>query len=346
MSLKTALLVKMSSLGDVVHALPALSDAARHGWQFDWVVEEAFADIPKRHAAVRDVLPVAWRRWRRSLWSSRKELRAFKQRLQQSRYDIVLDSQGLIKSAVVVRLSRAAVSAGFDSESARERLAAAAYARKFSVQRAQHAIDRQRQLFAAALGYELDDSFCSGLARQSAAESRWCVFLHGTTWPSKHYPEAAWQALIERSLVDGYRPVLTWGSDEERQRAERLAAATGAEIWPRLPLHTLIDRLAQTSLVIGVDSGLTHLAAALAVPTVGLYGSTDAVLTGCRGTSAVALGAQFPCAPCMSRSCTYTGPVIDNGYGLIRPACYATLNVEVVWQQAMEQVRAHRLLHI
>ncbi len=345
--MKTALLVKMSSLGDVVHALPAVSDAALHGWQFDWVVEEAFADIPARHHAVRQVLPIAWRRWRRALWRYRGEMREFRRSLKAGSYDVVLDSQGLLKSAAVVRLAEGDATAGFDRDSAREPLASRSYEQAFNVPRRQHAIDRQRQLFAAALGYEPGGALRFGLEMPATdAPGKVCVFLHGTTWESKHYPEALWLDLAECAGRDGYQVAVTWGDDAERQRAELLAEQGGAQIWPRGTLGELTQRLIGADLVVGVDSGLTHLAAALGVPTVGLYGSTDAVLTGCRGTAAIALAADFACAPCLQKRCSFEGEVVGNRYGLIRPACYATLNADTVWHHAMERVRARRFLHL
>jgi heptosyltransferase I len=150
------LVVKMSSLGDVVHALPAVSDAATalasRDITFDWVVEEAFAAIPSRHPAVAEVLPIAWRRWRGDLRAHRPALQSFVRRLRGRRYDVVLDAQGLVKSAAVTALARGGVKAGLSRRSAREAAAAWAYGRRIVVPREQHAVDRLRQLFASALG--------------------------------------------------------------------------------------------------------------------------------------------------------------------------------------------------
>ena len=147
------LLVKMSSLGDVVHALPAVTDAAAHGIEFDWVVEEAFATIPAWHPAVRNVLPIAWRRWRSRLLTERGQLGAFIRDLRNRRYDLILDAQGLIKSAVVTKLARAPARAGFSFTSAREPAAAFACDRRVIVPQGGHAVDRLRTLFAATFGY-------------------------------------------------------------------------------------------------------------------------------------------------------------------------------------------------
>ena len=136
------LLVKTSSLGDVIHALPALTDAARAipGITFDWVVEEGFAEIPTWHPSVGNVIPVAIRRWRKNLWETIKsgEWRRFKQRLRAEKYDLVIDAQGLLKSALLTRYVKAPV-AGFDRDSAREPLASRFYQRRLAVARGQHA---------------------------------------------------------------------------------------------------------------------------------------------------------------------------------------------------------------
>ena len=206
-----ALLVKMSSLGDVVHALPAVTDAAAAGVRFDWVVEEGFADIAAMHPAVDRVIPIAWRRWRKSLLdaggASRAALGEFYAALRAGHYDVVLDSQGLIKSAVVAALARGPRS-GFSHTVAREPWAAFAYGARHLVPAGQHAIDRQRQLFAATFGYELPEVSLSGI-EQNGARKREVVLLHGTTWATKHYPETMWCALAQSVVASGYTPVVT-----------------------------------------------------------------------------------------------------------------------------------------
>jgi heptosyltransferase-1 len=336
------LLVKMSSLGDVVHALPAVSDAAAQGVRFDWVVEEAFAAIPARHPAVEHVIPIAWRRWRRNLQSHHRELRAFVARLRDSEYDLVLDAQGLIKSAAVTRLARGAQRSGLSRRSAREPLAALAYEHGVEVPWGEHAIDRLRVLFAGALNYPVparDGALDYGIASGKPRVRR-CVLLHGTTWISKLWPEAFWIELGRSAHAAGYEVAVPAGNDAETARARTIAHATGAVVWERVPLAVLLDRIGESALAVGVDSGLTHLAAALEVPTLGLYGSTDGALTGCRGVRAQFLQARFPCAPCVSRSCTYHGPAQFHGDDRVEPACFATLAPAGVWKAASAMVTA------
>ncbi len=193
------LLVKTSSLGDVIHTLPALTDAARAipGIQFDWVVEEGFAEIPAWHPAVARVIPVAIRRWRKNLWQTLRngEWRRFKQRLKEVDYDLVIDAQGLLKSAWLTRYVGKTPVAGLDRDSAREPLASRFYRRAYPVAWGQHAVERTRQLFAQALDYPLPESVGDyGLDREQLADADpgapYLVFLHGTTWDTKHWPEA------------------------------------------------------------------------------------------------------------------------------------------------------------
>jgi len=332
------LLIKMSSLGDVVHALPAVSDAAAHGVRFDWVVEEAFAAIPARHPAVARVIPIAWRRWRRQVWRSRAQLGAFAAGLREARYDLVLDAQGLIKSAAVTALARGAAKAGLARDSAREPLAALAYDRPVHVPRGAHAIERLRSLFAGALGYApppADSPLDYGIGRSGPVQRR-CVLLHGTTWPSKHWPEPFWLELARRARGAGYELALPAGNAAELARARAIADAVGAAVWDRLPLDEVMVRLAQSALAIGVDSGLAHLAAALEVPTLALYGSTDSRLTGCRGMRVRSLQAEFACAPCLARTCAYRGPPLSWQGQRVEPPCFASLPPERVWQAAAD----------
>ncbi len=358
-----ALLVKMSSLGDVVHALPAVTDAAREGVRFDWVVEEAFQAVPAAHPAVDRVFPIAWRRWRRSLWRSRHAMRSFLRDLAGEHYDLVIDSQGLLKSALVASRARALRRVGFSRHSAREPIAAAFYNCPIDVPPGRHAVERQRQLFATACGLGRKaaaiDFGLRGFADPSgqptakndpgpqpepSSEHR-CLMLHGTTWPTKLWPEAMWIALARLAKDCDLRPVLPWGSDAERARAERIANATGATLLPSMNLGELMEELRRASVAIGVDSGLAHLAGALDVPTVVLYGPTSSALTGCLGHNVRCLQANFACSPCLSKVCRYRGSPVSWRETVVTPPCSGTLDPQRVWA-AVETMRADRILHI
>jgi heptosyltransferase I len=312
------------------------------------VVEEAFAAIPGRHPAVAEVLPIAWRRWRRDLWASRSALGAFRRRLRERRYDMVLDAQGLLKSATVAAMARGTIKAGLARQSAREPAAALFYNRRLQVPRGLHAVTRVRRLFAAALNYPLrDDAPDYGIAAGAGqSQPPRCLLLHGTTWDSKHWPERFWCDLAERAAAAGMEVLVPWGNAQEEQRAARIAARSPARMLDRLPLDGLMDLIAAARLVIGVDSGLAHLGAALEVPTVVVYGSTSSTLTGCRGASVRNLQADFPCSPCLSRTCRYRGPEQTWQGSTVVPACYATVPPDRVWQVATELLHADRVLHI
>jgi heptosyltransferase-1 len=281
------LFVKTSSLGDVVHNGPAVSDAARAlpGAAIDWVVEAPFAPVAAMHAAVRRVIPVAVRRWRTALWrpAAWAEMRAFRAAIGAERYDAVIDTQSLLKSALIASLAHGRRH-GLDRASAREPLAARFYDATYAVPRELHAVERNRRLAAAALGYPLPSVLDYGFHSKNHSSSegaRKSVFLTMTSRADKLWPESSW---IELGRSIGAPLVLPWGSDAERARAERIASAVpGAEVPPRKSLDELAVLFAQAKGVVGVDTGLTHLAAALGAPTVGLYCGSDPALTGIYG---------------------------------------------------------------
>ena len=273
------LLVKTSSLGDVLHALVPLTDAARvlPGLRCDWLVEEAYADVPAWHPAVQRVIPSAVRRWRRSPGRTitSGEWARFRADLRRESYDLVLDAQGLLKSAFLATRARGPV-AGRSFGSAREGLASLFYDYRIPVSLALTEVEQLRELFALALGYERPAepaAFGIDPARfgpPTAAPS--AVFLHGAAWPSKLWPEDRWQALGRELQSRGVKVLLPHGSDAERATAERIAAACGGEVLPRLPVGELARRIAGARFVVGLDTGLTHLAVALGVRTLTLYG--------------------------------------------------------------------------
>ncbi|MDW8468597.1 MAG: lipopolysaccharide heptosyltransferase I [Burkholderiales bacterium] len=285
------LFVKTSSLGDVVHNCPAASDVARRlpDATIDWVVEEAFAEVVRLHPAVARAIPVAIRRWRRTpfLPATWSEIAAFARALRAAPYDCVIDAQGLLKSAFVARLARGPRH-GFDRASAREPLAARFYDAVHAVSPALHAVERNRRLAACALGYAADGACDYGLVASGeppfAPARPYAVLLTMTSRADKLWPEERWRALGQALAARGIVPVLPWGSERERARAERIATALpGAIVPPRLALSALARLIARARCAIGVDTGLTHLAAALGVPTLGLYCGSDPARTGLYG---------------------------------------------------------------
>lgn len=293
------LVVRTSSLGDLVHTLPAVTDAARSvpSLRVDWLAERPFAEIPTWHPAVRRVIPSDLRRWRKAPLATVRsgDWAAFRDTLRRERYDLVLDAQGLLKSAwLAAQADGPRAGPGFGS--AREPLAALFYGQRHAVPRhgQEHAITRCRRLFAAALGYGLPDDLArapdSGLDRDSFAPPAdaparpWLVLLHGTTWPTKRWPLAHWQQLAVAAAGRGLDLVLPWGSAAERADAEAIAVATpAARVLPKLGLTAVAGWLARARVVVGVDTGLMHVAAALGTPGISLYGPTLPQITGAFG---------------------------------------------------------------
>lgn len=287
------LLVKTSSLGDVIHNLPVVTDL-RRGFpeaKIDWCVEESFADIPRLHPDVAGIIPVAIRRWRRNLTqlAAWQEISAFRKRLQQTPYDAILDTQGLLKSALIARQAKGQ-RYGYAAEVAREPLAARFYDETFVIPPNAHAVERNRWLAAAAFNTPLDLPLDYGITAPAVdlpwlPGNRHAVLLTATSRDDKLWDEANWIAIAQALINRGLTPVLPSGNALERQRAERIAAAApGASVAPPLSLRELAGLIGKAALAIGVDTGLAHLATALCVPTIALYLSTDPALTGVYGT--------------------------------------------------------------
>ncbi len=290
------LIVKLSSLGDVVHTMPAVQDIVRAlpQAQIDWVVEPGFASLVQRCQGVRRVIPCALRAWRASWWraDTRASWRAFRADLSRVQYDAVIDCQGLTKSAIVARCAQLSASgkryalgnrtAGSGYEAPTRWLADVAITLPTQV----HAVQRSRLLCAQALGYALTNNVWHfGLPAQSniaGAATKTVAFIHGTSRPDKCWNESHWVQLGHLLLAQGFAVALLHGSDEEELRSKRIAQALGAQaqVWPRMPLDALTDKLAQCAGAIGVDSGLSHIAVALDIPHVQLYNFDTAWRTG------------------------------------------------------------------
>ncbi|MEO3991434.1 lipopolysaccharide heptosyltransferase RfaC [Pseudocitrobacter cyperus] len=293
------LIVKTSSMGDVLHTLPALTDAmqAFPDIRFDWVVEEGFAQIPSWHEAVERVIPVAIRRWRKSWFSApiKAERKAFREALQAVHYDAIIDAQGLVKSAALVTRLAHGIKHGMDWQSAREPLASLFYNRRHHIAKQQHAVERTRELFAQSLGYakpqtQGDYAIARHFLTQASADTEpYTVFLHATTRDDKHWPEAHWRELIGLLQGSGLKVKLPWGAPHEEARAKRLAEGFDfVEVLPRLSLEDIAHVLAGAKFVISVDTGLSHLTAALDRPNITLYGPTDPGLIGGYGKNQIA----------------------------------------------------------
>ncbi|EFE97156.1 lipopolysaccharide heptosyltransferase RfaC [Serratia odorifera] len=285
------LIVKTSSMGDVLHTLPALTDAmnAIPGIRFDWVVEESFSQIPSWHPAVDRVIPVAIRRWRKNWFGSetRQQRCDFKRQLQARNYDVVIDAQGLMKSAALITRIAKGSKHGQDCKSAREPFASWFYNHRHDIDKQQHAVERTRELFAKSLGYPKPTTHgdyaiaARFLGDPPADAGQYLVFLHATTRDEKHWPEANWRELIALIEPTGLGIKLPWGAEHEHQRAQRLADGfPHVEVLPKLSLQQIAEVLAGAQGVVSVDTGLSHLTAALDRPNITLFGPTDPGLIG------------------------------------------------------------------
>ena len=283
------LLVKTTSLGDVIHCLPAASDVAAHypGVEIDWVVEDTYADLVRLHPAVTRVLPVAVRRWRKHVFAreTREELAAFRRSMRPHTYDRVIDAQGLLKSAALATMA-VGERHGFNARSAREGLAALTYHRRHAVPWSLDAVARNRKLVGDALGYAPRGEPDYGIAASPAQfdwlpAARYCVCLTGTTDAAKLWPEERWGALGNLLGAAGMTCVLPHGTQSELMRATRVRDAVDGALLPAArALSEMAGLLAGAALVIGVDTGLTHLGAALGRPTIGIFCGTSPRATG------------------------------------------------------------------
>jgi heptosyltransferase I len=293
-SLQRVLLVKTSSMGDLVHTLSAIQEAVqtRGNIQIDWVCEEAFADVARLAPAIDRILPVAIRRWRTSLGSAatRAEIKRFKQTLQARDYDLVIDAQGLLKTAWITWLARCknANRWGYDWVSAREPLASLAVNHKVNAPAQWHAIQRLRSLFGAALGYKPTGEVSSlrgprhpepaeGGREGAVATHSEIMLLHGTSRSEKSWPIDSWVELGRALAAQGYTLLLPWGSAQEQEQATQIAQHIGqdyAQVLPKLGIGELAQKLQRCAGAIGVDSGLMHLSVALGRPTVAVMSAS------------------------------------------------------------------------
>lgn len=283
-------------MGDVVHALPVVNDIHAHfaGAQIDWLVEGQFAAIPQLHPGVRRVFPMWWRKWRTQLLRAKtwKAMGALRDELREEPYDVVLDLQGLLKSAIWARQAGAPV-VGYDRRSIREPAASWLYWRRAAVSLELHAVQRCRALAAAHLNYALPAGPADfGLQAPTPKwKPRWpsyAILIPSASRPEKLWPERHWVAVGKRMQELGWTPVVCWGKPEEQSLAESIAASCDGDVPPFLKVGHMAAVLAGAQQVVGLDTGFTHLAAALGRPTLGIYCDHEPGLAGITGSGRVA----------------------------------------------------------
>jgi len=283
------LIVKLSSLGDVVHTMPVVHDirTAYPDAFIDWVVEPGFAPLVRRVSGIHSSIECAIRRWRKGWWKSevRAEWGAFREALRGERYDAIIDFQGLTKSALVARMARGTRFglANQTEGASHEWPARWLVDHPIQVEPRIHALDRSRVLASRALGYELHGAPSFGLrSQQLEATERTLVFVHGTSRDDKLWPQDHWVEIGRRAIAMGWRIALPHAGPVEKERADVICAALGpaSEVWPAMNLDSLTDRMGATHGVIGVDSGLSHIAVALDLPHVQIYNHPTSWRTG------------------------------------------------------------------
>lgn len=344
------LIVKVSALGDVVHALPVLSylHSAAFDMRVDWLVEEGFAPLLEGHPLIRRVHRVNTRGWRRG--GTRSLLRGgwgTIAALRQEKYDMVLDLQGNSKSGLFTRLAGAPLRFGFDRGGVREWPNLLATNRQISLGEAHHVSDRSLAIARVAVPGGSEPPLAGPLTVQPAAAERVegqfqqfglqgekVVVLHyGTTWTTKLWPLENWKLLAGRLVRElGVRPLFTWGNETERAAATAICEVSFGQglLWPRGALPELVALLARADLVVGADTGPVHIAAALGTPTVSFYRVTDAKRNGPRGDRHFLLQSPFDCSPCLRKSCERDSE------------CGRSIDVEQVFQAISQQLSAAR----
>jgi heptosyltransferase-1 len=292
------LIIKTSSMGDIIHCLPVVNDILEHhpSAHIDWVVEDSFADIPRMHPRIHQVISVEIRRWRKSVFkeSTWKEISTFKNSLNE--YDAVIDCQGLTKSALISLLAKG-IRHGFDWHSGRDSFASFFYNKNYQVSLKQDAVARNRSLCALVLGYDIPSAlpnygitnYSSEVPKDIGLQDAYIIGLHGTSRDSKLWPVANWIKLGHALAGKHLKLVLPWASDAELQRANEIASQLStAIVLPKLNIAQIAPVVAYAKAAIGVDTGLCHLAAALNIPTIAIYTDSNPALNG------VIAGANIP----------------------------------------------------
>lgn len=337
------LLIKMSSMGDIFHTFPAITDLKEQHPEavIDWVVEEGFAEIAAWHPAINRVVPVALRRWvndkNRTSW---QEFRAWRKALKAEHYDCVIDAQGLLKSALIAQCAATNILHGYDKQSAREPLSSWFYHCKHGVKKDQHAVERTRQLFASIFHYQPRQKLNFGINQYFThvqKNPRKLVFIIGTSWVTKLWATGHWQTLAAIALEKGYSVEIIWGSESERAIADEIIASSPGAIRPpqRMSITAVAEKLVEAAGVIGLDTGFSHLAGALETPTIALYGPTSPSKVGLIGshTCNLQMDNLLDCMPCHKRSCRLLPEHSSD-----TPPCMTGIPAQKVWQQLSEKL--------
>jgi heptosyltransferase I len=337
------LLIKMSSMGDIFHTFPAISDLKAYDptIEIDWIVEDSFKEIVAWHPAVTKVIPIHLRHWMKERnQKSWREFKTWYRNLRLEDYDLVLDAQGLLKSALVAKMANAKVIQGYNWSSAREGITSLFYQTAYAISKKQHAVARTRQLFSQAFNYTHPVKIDFGIHQNFShikKQSTQLIFIIGTSWITKLWSTQHWQALTALAFEKGYEVEIIWGSLEEQAIADKIIYACPKATRPqqRLSITTIAEKLVAAAGVVGLDTGFSHLAGALETPTLALYGATSPLKVGLIGdhTSNLQIENLLHCMPCHKRQCKW----LDEG-SEETPICMTGILPARVWQALTEKL--------
>lgn len=331
------LIVKMSSMGDIFHTFPSISDLKAHhpDAEIHWLVEESFAEIAAWHPAVNKIIPVALRRWMKNKgFTSFKAYREWRKALREETYDIIIDAQGLLKSGILAKSAKGTLH-GYDKQSAREPINCWFQDISHFVEKNQHAVNRTRLLFAKTFNYALNSKLNFGIQEHFAhvqKRSNQLVFVIGTSWSTKLWSEDGWIALAKIALEKGFAVEIIWGSDDEKALAQRIIDACPNATRPqeRMSITAVAEKLVAAAGVVGLDTGFAHLAGALEIPTLSIYGPTSPDKVGLIGdhTCNFQLTPALACMPCHKRYCKLLPEHSQD-----TPPCMNQITANHVWEQ-------------
>ena len=337
------LLIKMSSMGDIFHTFPAVTDLiqCRPNIELHWVVEEGFAEIVSWHPGVKRIIPIALRRWmtmrNKAAW---QEFKQWKSELNQTQYDLVIDAQGLLKSLVIAKSSKSNNIQGFDKKSARESWVSFFYHQSYFVDKNLHAVQRTRQLLSKIGQYQMHESFTFGIQQYFAPiekKPKQLIFIVGTSWNTKLWAAEQWKQLTKIALAEGFQVEIIWGSENEKTLADDIMRECSGATRPceRMSITAVAEKLVAATAVVGLDTGFSHLAGALEIPTIALYGPTSPAKVGLIGehTDNLQLENSLECMPCHKRHCKLLPEK-----SIDCPPCLSNIQARRVWEVLQQKI--------
>lgn len=347
------LIIKLSSIGDLIHTFPAIVDANTKikNIIIDWVVDEDFIGVVELqqqfcHNRSKDlinkIIALPLRKLKSNFWREifKFPIKKLIKNLRTEKYDLIIDAQGLLKSAIVARLASSLMISGFDFYSAKEPIASFLYDDKLKISKEWHAIRRLRELFANSLNYKYDPELIDyGFNRQNFINSfntvpindtKYIVLLHGTTWETKHWPEGSWIELANLLSKQQFKIVIMTYGKKQQEFADRLLISNPEiKILSNLNFNQIAVVIANSIGVVAVDTGFAHLAASLNVPIIAIYGATSSIKSGVLGTNSINLQSKYHCSPCLAKFCIE----YKNGKSKIKQPCLQEITPEIIMQE-------------